>query len=633
MIETLESRWLLSGAAYTFSPVAFFDTSDLGSSPQSNLVADPAGNVFGTNSNGGAFGAGTVFEIPAGGTITTLASFNHADGADPDSLIMDSAGNLYGTTFSGGAGNAGTVFEIAKGTNAISTLGSFGAGNGVNPAGVTVDADGNLFGTTLHGGDVNDGTVFEIAAGSNTVTTLASFNGVTGAVPTGGVTLDSAGNLWGTTQNGGPSDDGTLFEIAKGSNSIDTLVAFNGSNGMYPQGTLTSDSSGNLYGTTEAGGAAGYGTVFEIAQGSGTFTTLASADGHSAVFPHGGVIADSSGNLYGSSSGGGVYGDGTVFEIAKGSGAITMLAPLTNGLQPVGGVLLDAAGDLYGTASSGGDNGGGTVFKLTRGATSLTTLASFSNTSDGSAQGALILDSAGNLYGATDNGGAYGDGTIFELPAGSNRLAARGIFHFTAGSGDVPNGNLAVDSAGNLYGGTRFGGASGEGTLFEIPAGTNTVATLLSFSGPGEPTGVTMDAAGNLYGAPTSGNGAVFEFDKQSHTFPLWAYFNGTNGSDPSGVVIDSAGNIYGTTGSGGANGYGTVFEIAAGTSTITTLASFDGTNGENPYNGVTLDPAGNLYGTTSSGGANGYGTIFEIVKGSNVITMLASLSNSNGGN
>src|SRR5262249_33737876 len=151
----------------------------------------------------------------------------------------------------------------------ISTLASFNGADGANPAnGVVEDRSGNLFGTTEFGGASNQGTVFEIPAGSRMVTTLASFNGLNGAAPLASLVMDGGGNLVGTTLVGGAFNAGTVFEIAAGSGTITPLVLFNGPNGAYP-GALLMDGSGNLFGTTSGGGGGTYGSVFEIAAGSG----------------------------------------------------------------------------------------------------------------------------------------------------------------------------------------------------------------------------------------------------------------------------------------------------------------------------------------------------------------------------
>ena len=472
--------------------------------PDAGLAMDSSGNLYGTTQTDGAYGPyGTVFEIAkATGAMTTLASFNSADGIEPEGpLIVDSSGNLYGTTLSNTANNGnfyyGTVFELAKGSGTITTLASFNGSTGGagSVGGLIMDSSGNLFGTTTAGGDLflnsgfGGGTVFELAAGSGTITTLATFNGTNGEEPSGGVIMDSSGNLYGTTTEGGASGDGTVFKVAQGSGAITTLASFDGTNGQYPFDGLIKDSSGDLYGTTGNGGASGYGTVFEVASGSGAITTLASFNGKNGDEPYGGLIMDSNGDLYGTTSSGGptwnpnagVYGDGTVFELAHRSSTITTLASFngTNGEDPKAGLIRDSSGNLYGTTYLGGTAGYGTVFELASGSGTITTLATFNNDGKSPYDG-LIMDSSGNLYGTTEEGGAYGDGTVFELAQGSGTLTTLASFNLT--NGYYPVAGLIMDSNGDLYGTTILGGASDFGTVFELAKGSGTITTLASFN-------------------------------------------------------------------------------------------------------------------------------------------------------
>ncbi len=178
---------------------------------------------------------------------------------------LDAQGNIYGTTDRGGVNNQGTVYKIDANSGALSTLVSFNGANGAYPIGaLTVDARGNIFGTTLDGGANNLGTVFEIAAGTTSLSTLISFNGSNGASPYGAPTLDAKGNLYGTTFGVGFDDQGTAFEIAAGTGAFSTLVSFHGTNLANPFGTITLDALGNLYGTTGNGGANQYGAIFEL---------------------------------------------------------------------------------------------------------------------------------------------------------------------------------------------------------------------------------------------------------------------------------------------------------------------------------------------------------------------------------
>jgi hypothetical protein len=275
-------------------------------------------------------------------TLTTLFTFDGINGAFPFAgLIADATGDLFGTTSSGGTvDDGGTVFEIPKtatGFGSLTTLVIFN-GNGSGPeAGLIADDVGDLFGTTVFGSTDDEGTVFEIpktATGFGSLTTLVSFNGSNGSGPEAGLIADDVGDLFGTTAVGGTNDvGGTVFEVPKtatGFGSLTTLVSFNGSNGSHPEAGLIADATGDLFGTTSGAGSTNdEGTVFEIpktATGFGSVTTLVSFNGSNGSHPEAGLIADATGDLFGTTSGDGLTDgtDGTVFELTN-----TGFAPIT----------------------------------------------------------------------------------------------------------------------------------------------------------------------------------------------------------------------------------------------------------------------------------------------------------------
>lgn len=366
--EALERRIVLSG--YSINALDFYPASN-GNLPLSTPVFDSSGDLYGTTNLGGSSNAGTVFEIVRGsGSIITLASFNGADGLSPiGGVVFDSSGNLYGTTSGGGSDDYGTIFEVVHGSHSITALASFTGGNGKYPqAGVVLDSSGNLYGTTRNGGALDEGVVFELANGSSSITAIASFTLTNGETPEAGVVLDSNGNLYGTTPNGGIANDGTVFEIVKGSSSITTLAPFTGLNGQSPQASVDLDANGDLYGTTYEGGGYSQGTVFEISHGSSSITALAYFNGTNGANPWAGVTFDASGDLYGTTYDGGSESEGTVFEIAHGSSSITALYSFNGsfGDNSRGGVVLDSNGNIYGTTLYDAGGPDGTVFELTQ---------------------------------------------------------------------------------------------------------------------------------------------------------------------------------------------------------------------------------------------------------------------------
>ena len=358
----------------------------------------------------------------------------------------------------------------------LTTLASFaGTSNGATPlAGLTFDAAGNLYGTTSAGGSANDGTVFELSGTTHqTLTTVTTFTGPNGALPEAGLTVDVAGNLYGTTYvGGGTGVFGTAFELSGTTHQTLTRLAAFTLFGSNPVSTLTADAAGNLYGTTKLGGAGNAGTAFELSgTAHQTFTSLAAFNTANGANPEAGLTLYA-GNLYGTTFAGGANGVGTVFELAGPTfGTITTLATFntSDGAGPEAALSFDAAGNLYGTTYRGGFNGGGTVFELSgTNHQTLTTLASFAPPSDagpgyGVLNAGVTVDAAGNLFGTTSAGGTYDDGTVFEL-SGTTHQTLTTLATFNNLNGGGPRAGLTADAAGNLYGTTT----AGYGTAFEL---------------------------------------------------------------------------------------------------------------------------------------------------------------------
>jgi len=360
------------------------------------------------------------------------------------------------------------------------------------------------------------------SARAQTFTLLYTFTGGSdGRGPFGGVILDGAGNLYGTTTEGGnlacSLGCGTVFKVDTSGNET-VLYSFAGTgagDGEYPNATLLRDTQGNLYGTTESGGAFGYGTVFKLsAAGAETVLHSFTGTGGDGKFPFGGVARDGQGNLYGTTNTGGVFGVGTVFRVDA-TGNETVLYSFTgtgsDGKSPYAGVVRDAQGNLYGTTESGGTSNVGTVFKVDATGTE-TILYSFTVTGGDGAEpmSGLVRDAQGNLYGTTNAGGVGvggGNGVVFKVDkTGREKVLFR--FPGTGADGIRPHG-VVRDAQGNLYGTTVFHGAFGWGTVFKLsPTGKQTV--LYNFNGGnadgGDPyAGVVLDGQGNIYGATSAG--------------------------------------------------------------------------------------------------------------------------------
>jgi uncharacterized repeat protein (TIGR03803 family) len=348
-----------------------------------------------------------------------------------------------------------------------------GEGAQGGPTSLVRDAAGVLYGTTEGDGAFGYGTVFELIENGKKKTVLHSFAGypTDGAYPLAGLLRDAAGNLYGTTSGGGADGNvgfGTIFKIdTTGTETV--LYSFTGgSDGRLPQSSLVMDAKGNLYGTTTYGGdlscnsGAGCGAVFKL-DTSGKERVLHSFAGPDGAFPEAGVIWGTDGNLYGTTDGGGA-GYGTVFTLSK-TGKERVLHSFTgsDGAYPVAGLVPDDLGNIYGTTHEGGtgcENGGcGTVFKLSKNGKE-TVLHSFA-VSDGSYPDASVVrDDDGNLYGTTQQDGAYGFGTVFKVSAAGKET----LLHAFIGGSDGANPfftTLVRDADGNLYGTTFYGGGTG----------------------------------------------------------------------------------------------------------------------------------------------------------------------------
>jgi uncharacterized repeat protein (TIGR03803 family) len=373
--------------AQTFTTLYSFQGGTDGFLPASGLIFDPAGSLYGVTFRGGdsncdhGLSCGVIFEIEASGTETILHRFTgRADGAYPTgSLARDLAGNLYGATFYGGlpgcrlntTKGCGIIFKLDK-SGALSVLHTFaGFTDGANPNGsLILDAAGNLYGTTASGGPLNQGTVFELDT-KGFLTVLHAFAGKSdGSQPIAGVTRDSTGNLLGTTSVGGTRyfSSGTAFKLdPAGQETVLHTFQPNGVDGNFPYAGLIPFGQ-DLYGTTSSGGPSSFGTVFKLDKAGNETVLYSFLGGSDGRYPqNSGVVHDGSGNLYGTTENGGdANDDGIVFQLDP-IGAETVLHRFSgkDGSRPMAGVITDSAGNLYGTTYEGGAFGNGTVFKIT----------------------------------------------------------------------------------------------------------------------------------------------------------------------------------------------------------------------------------------------------------------------------
>jgi len=381
-----------------------------------------------------------------------------------------------------------------------------------------------------------------------------------------------------------------------------------GSDGYFSTTGVAMDSAGNIYGTTNFGGNAGIGTIYELTPSGGSYSynqihSFSNAQGNG--FANSSLLLDSSGNLYGVAESGGAQNSGTIFELSPNGGSWSMTVLYTfrggaDGSVPEANLVMDAAGNLYGVTALGGDTtlcggtGCGTVFELIHSGSGWTKqeIYRFKGGAGGSTpEGGLVFDASGNLYGTTAEQGVIstlrcpsGCGTVFKLspPATGHVWTATILHRFNGVDGSTPVSAVVLDAAGNLYVATNVGGdlrcgtGLGCGTVVELsPAGSKWTSQVLhTFAGTKDgatpSSGLILDASGNVYGAVYSGGthgwGQIFELSQGANGWTkteLYGFSNGADGADPGGPLVrDATGNIFGHTYAGGQFGVGAVFEV-----------------------------------------------------------------------
>lgn len=649
----------------TFSTLATFTGSSgqpvNGAQPNGPLV-QVGGNLYGTTASGGIFlsclsGCGTIFSAPtSGGTVTTLYKLGIAGGTGPMAgLTLGQDGNLYGTTSAAGGVNGsgtGTIFKINT-AGSYSTFYDFCSQDTCSgatfPSGLVQDSNGNFYGTTADGGNncsiapSGCGTVFMITS-TGTYTTLYSFCSLAGcadgANPQGGLVLDSLGNLYGTTMQGGQATCsglsegcGTVFKLSGG--ILTTLHTFTLTpDGAVPLGTLLLGGDGNIYGTTEYGGdiagceiPTGCGVVFKVTPG-GSFTLLHAFESSEGLNPYSGLAQGSDGTLYGTTAYGGsnsacqaATGCGTIFSIPPSGGALTILHSFSgnsDGADPVSGMLF-VNGTLYGTSASGGDDtcnppfGCGTVFSLTitpasKTATTTDLTVSPPSIQQGSA-GALTLTAtvSPNSGGGTPTGtitffnGTTQLGGPENLSAGAAELSynasslSAGSYSITATyAGDAnfegstsATVTLTVTQSSTLNPTTTTLAIGGTPSASQADVGSNVTltASVSHTAGSAAPTGtITFSNGSTVLGTASLNGGGVATFSTSTlaaNTYSVTAAYSGDSNysasSSPAGTL-----NVVD-------------FQIAANPTTITVSAP-----GQSGNSALTITPLGGFNQTLS---------------------------------
>jgi uncharacterized repeat protein (TIGR03803 family) len=627
-----------------------------GEAPDAGLVLGGDGALYGVTLAGGTQGFGTLFKVTTSGVLTTLVEFTGtsgpAKGSVPGELVLAGDGLLYGTTQAGGGSDLGTVFRygpLGLFTTLAEFTGTSGARPGAAPVGGLVASGSTLYGVTQSGGNNDRGTIYKIQTAGTGFSTLHHFNTTSanprGIHPAAGLCLHSDGALYGTTEEGGTNDAGTVFRITTGG-SFTTLHHFTDTDGAQPAGALLVGPDAALYGTASSGGKNGQGTVFRLLAGStpNVPTVLAEFTGQAGAVrgasPRAGLSHLAPGVFVGTTSAGGAGDEGTVFTIST-AGNFSPLAEFTTlpGWEPAGGVAFDGDGSLLLPMRHGGSLGEGTLLRVASGGAA-TLEATFGGALGEEPAGGLLRVGA-DFFGLAEGGGSHGRGVFFRHSPG---LATTPLSHCTLSGGAKPEGPLVLGADGNFYGVAREGGAEGQGAILRFtPAGVRT--RLVSFTGtsgaargarPRAP--LALGADGNLYGVTERGGnsdlGTVFMLTPAGVLTTLYHFAAKPAPNLPQGgLTLGPDGNFYGTASAGGASDKGAVFRCSPA-GVLTVLAELTGSAGAAPGSQPTgallaaLD--GTLYGTAAQAGGNGCGTVFKISP-SGAYTLLQSFSGTSG--
>lgn len=627
-LTVLHTFTAFSGPLYTNSD---------GAVPYGTLII--SGNtLYGTASQGGASGFGTVFRLNTDGTgFTNLHDFTadynypditNTDGVSPKGGLILSGNTLYGTTSGGGSFGGGTVFAVNTDGTGFTNLHSFTEasaspyinGDGAYPQCALVLVGSTLYGAAVSGGALGSGTLFAMNMDSTGFTNLHSFRGFDGSEPISLSTSD--GILYGTTYVGGSFGNGTVFTINTDGTGFASLYSFSSLDPNYStnsDGISTSGvvASGNvLYGAALSGGGHGRGAIFKVttdgagftnlhnfSAGSGSYPNLTNSDG---VYPYGVLVSGNT--LYGTTSTGGSHGSGTIFSLdLPPPSSFTTLHNFNggDGAKPYAGLLL-SGNTLYGAADAGGlgVSGFGVVFALDTHGSGFRKLYSFSGNDGSTPDGALVI-SSNTLFGTTLHGGNVNNGSIFAVNTAGTGFTT--LHKFTVGSGTLPqpyfnndgiNPEVGVILSGNtLYGTTEGGGSGGQGVVFAIGTDGNGFTVLHNFTN--DINGAVPEAlllSGNtLYGVAVGlykGNGAVFKINTDGtgftnlHSFittnfvpanggpPSAPRYANADGVAPTGLAIAND-TLYGTAYFGGSWGNGAVFRMNTDGTEFTNLHSF----------------------------------------------------------
>ena len=626
-----------------FSKLYDFQIEQPGSIPLGDLITDGI-YFYGMTSTGGSSDYGTIFKVKPDGTeFTKLLDFTGLNGQMPNGSLLLYNNALYGMTYYGGIGSRGVIFKINTDGTGYSKLKEFDealSNDGLNPNGSLVVCSNVLYGLTEGGGTSGDGTAFKINPDGTGFAKIFDFNGWSyGRLPKGSLTV-SGNSLFGYTCEGGTWGAGTIFKIkTNGTGYTRVLDIYHSgadianSQGGKPQGSLVL-SGKTLYGMTSMGGLYNKGTLIKIDTNGTGFVKLLNFDSPGTLRSPSGSLVISGNVLYGMAPYSS-FGNGGIFKINTDGTSYSNLFSFdvsSKGTSPFGSPLL-IGNMLYGFTVRGGLNDKGTIHKINIDGTGFMKLVDFNA---GNHPGpALIASSDSTLMGTSC--GEFYRGIIFKINKKTNQFTR--ILEFNGTSrGALPKGAF-IQSGNVIYGTTSIGGSNDKGIVYKVNTDGNAFQTLVDFNelNGANPVCALVLSGNVLYGLTPSGGinsvGVLFKVNTDGSAFNKLIEFDEiSKGSSPQGSLILSGDYLYGTTSVGGTNNKGLIFKVKTDGTGFTKLIEFDGTTkGSTPYGNLIMQ--GNvLYGTTTSGGTNNLGVLYKLNNDGSGFTKLIDYDGANKG-
>ncbi len=625
-----------------YSKKVDFNGSLKGSFPEGSL-AIYNGKMYGMTSEGGTNSLGTIFEWdPITNIFTKKVDFSGtANGSYPLRDLVLLGNKFYGMTFQGGINNLGSIFEWDPTTNVLIKKIDFdGTLKGSRPYGNLTYLTGKFYGMTYTGGTSDLGVIFEWDNTTNAFLKKQDFNGTNGSAPLGSL-KEYNGKLYGMTLMGGTSDKGTIIEwdpitniLLKKFNFADTAT------GVYPYGNLTLNKNNKFYGLTSEGGVNNIGTLFEWDPASNSFVKKQNFELLAKGSNPFGNLTILSNKFYGMTFSGGISNMGTIFEWTLSTNLLVKKIDFNSaskGGNPYNS-LLYLNSKFYGTTNLGGINENGAIFNWNPLNNTYTKNQDFSSTLTGNLPYCGLINLGTKLYGLTSTGGTNNLGAVFEFDTTTNIITKK--LNCATTTGSYSYANLTYFN-GKFYGMTNQGGTSDLGTIFEWNATTNIYTKKQDFTGTAKgatPYGnlvlYNLKYYGLTYSGGTNDDGAIFEWDPTTNIFTKKIDFAQTaKGNYPDGSMLNYNGKFYGTTTSGGSNNFGVIFEWDPTTNVFIKKIDFDGTpKGSSPTGSLTISN-GIIYGVTNDGGLYNKGVLYKWNPTTNLFTKLVDFNITNGAN